>query len=533
MESWRLTNMTTKKIILSNKKDLAFITFFMLLANVISQGIPTLIKVLSDNLTGISVIEIAIIGVCLVFLGFIEYFSNILADKFYFSYTNKIGNELLEKFLKAILNTKSSKIRKYNPDNLLRMATDDINQLKKSIVKEFFISVSTIVSIITLLSFVIHLDYKLAAITIIWYILYFSLSNKLINTISKKRNIERQEYTNVVSYSKDAIYGANDFKYFADYDIFFDKIKKVNNKYNEANVKLMVSSSMSRYLTYIGTFTNIALIMLYKYFFANDVSTGVLLAMFMYTSKYSDLFENILYLKTLIKDNKAMLEPYNEIVNDDIKARLEIDVKINHIKLKNLSINYESKSIVKDFNYEFNAGKIYIISGTSGKGKTSILNSIVNEIDFDGKIFINDKNINEISKETINSKFAYISQNVYLINGTIQDNINLFNIESFDNDIINDILGFPNPDFYLGNSELDKISGGERKRIAFGRLLRCIESKDVILIDETFANLDKENSKKIADSIIDKINEKILIVVSHDDFVKNIFRTDQTEYIEI
>lgn len=131
------------------------------------------------------------------------------------------------------------------------------------------------------------------------------------------------------------------------------------------------------------------------------------------------------------------------------------------------------------------------------------------------------------------SIFAYISQNVYLINGTIQDNINLFNIESFDNDIINDILGFPNPDFYLGNSELDKISGGERKRIAFGRLLRCIESKDVILIDETFANLDKENSKKIADSIIDKINEKILIVVSHDDFVKNIFRTDQTEYIEI
>ncbi|MBR3813576.1 MAG: ABC transporter ATP-binding protein [Spirochaetaceae bacterium] len=525
--------MTSKKIILSNKKDLTIITFFMLLANIISQGIPTLIKVLSDNLTGISIIKITIIGIGLIFLGFIEYFSNILADKFYFSYTNKIGNELLEKFLKALLNTKSSKIRKYNPDNLLRMATDDINQLKKSIVKEFFISVSTIVSIITLLCFVIHLDYKLAILTIIWYLLYFSLSNKLINTIYKKRYVERQEYTNIVSYSKDVIFGANDFKYFANCNLFFDKIKKINNKYNEANVKLMISSSMANYLTYIGSFTNIALIMLYKYFYANDVSTGTLLAMFMYTSKYADLFQNILYLKTLIKDNKAMLEPYNEIIADNTDTKLKIDKQINHIVLKNLSINYEGKSIVKDFNYDFTVGKIYIISGTSGKGKTSILNSIVNEIDFNGEIFINNINSNKISKECINDRFAYINQNVYLINGTIQDNINLFNTEPFNNLIVKNILGFSNPDFYLGNSEIDKISGGERKRIAFGRLLRCIELKDVILIDETFANLDKENSQKIATSIIDKIDEKILIIVSHDDFIKNIFRTDQTEYIEI
>lgn len=526
--------MTPKKIISSNKKDLILITFFMLLANIISQGIPTLIKVLSDNLTGISIFEITIIGIGLIFLGFVEYFSNILADKFYFSYTNKIGNELLEKLLKTILNMKSSKIRKYNPDNLLRMATDDINQLKKSIVKEFFIFVSTFVSIITLLCFVIHLDYKLAIVTIVWYVLYFSMSNQLINTIYKKRNVERQEYTNVVSYSKDAIYGANDFKYFANYNIFFDKIKIVNNKYNEANVRLMISSSMANYLTYIGAFTNIALIMLYKYFFANDVSTGTLLAMFMYTSKYSDLFQNILYLKTLIKDNRAMLEPYNEIVTANVDGKSKIEGNINHIILKNLSITYESKSIIKNFNYEFNSGKIYIISGTSGKGKTSILNSIVNEIDFSGEIFINNININTIPKESLNSKFAYINQNVYLINGTIQDNINLFNEASLnDNLIIKDILNFSNPEFYLGNSEIDKISGGERKRIAFGRLLKCIETKDVILIDETFANLDKENSKKIASFITANIEEKILIVVSHDDFVKNIFRTDQTEYIEI
>lgn len=252
-------SISTKKIIMSNKKDLFKITVFMLLANVITQGIPTLIKVLSDKVGEFSIKYVLCISLFVIILGFLEYLSNILADKYYFIYTNNIGNQLLEKLLKAVLRLKSSQLREYNPDNLLRIATDDIVQMKNSIVKEFFISISTIISVIILFIFVVNLDYKLAAITFVWYIGYYYISNKIISSISKKRSIERQNYTDVVSYSKDIIYGTNDFKYFANFNSLFNNIKNTNNKYNESNVKLMVTSSMARYLTYIGSFTNMGL----------------------------------------------------------------------------------------------------------------------------------------------------------------------------------------------------------------------------------------------------------------------------------
>lgn len=526
-------SISTKKIIMSNKKDLFKITVFMLLANVITQGIPTLIKVLSDKVGEFSIKYVLCISLFVIILGFLEYLSNILADKYYFIYTNNIGNQLLEKLLKAVLRLKSSQLREYNPDNLLRIATDDIVQMKNSIVKEFFISISTIISVIILFIFVVNLDYKLAAITFVWYIGYYYISNKIISSISKKRSIERQNYTDVVSYSKDIIYGTNDFKYFANFNSLFNNIKNTNNKYNESNVKLMVTSSMARYLTYIGSFTNIAIILLYKYFFATDITTGVILAMYMYTGKYADVFENFLYLRTLVKDNRALIKPYNDLLDASFNNGIELNSNINAITLKNLNISYSGKDIVTDMNYSFLKGKIYVISGESGKGKTSILNSIVNEIDFKGAVYINDKNIDEYSRESISSKVAYLNQNVYLINGTIKENIYLFNKENENDKKIFDNLGFSDLDYYLGNSEIDKISGGERKRIEFSRLLRCIREKDVILIDETFANLDKENASKIASYILNHKDQKIIVIVTHDDYIKNLFRTDQTEYVNI
>ncbi len=199
--------MSILKLILSKKKELLLITTFMLIAQLLSQGIPTLIKFISDNFLESPPAIILLLAGGLVTAGFVQYFSDYFADKYYWKFTNGIGLELLREFLMVVLNSSKQVFSKMSPNELSRMATSDIQQLKEAIIKQYFISISTLIKVITLLAFVLLLDYTLGIITILWYILFYFLSKKLIDKIAKDRISERTNYTEVIALAKDAVYG--------------------------------------------------------------------------------------------------------------------------------------------------------------------------------------------------------------------------------------------------------------------------------------------------------------------------------------
>ncbi|WP_029410873.1 ABC transporter transmembrane domain-containing protein, partial [Treponema pedis] len=191
--------MSIFKLMLSKKKELLIITIFMLIAKLLSQGIPTLIKFISDNFFNTPYLIILSVAGGLVSAGFVQYLSDYFADKYYWKFTNGIGLELLREFLKIVLNSKTQVFSKMSPDELSRMAASDIQQLKEAIIKQYFISISTVIEVVTLLSFILLLDYKLGAVTIVWYIFFYFISKKLVDKISKNRITERSNYTEVMA----------------------------------------------------------------------------------------------------------------------------------------------------------------------------------------------------------------------------------------------------------------------------------------------------------------------------------------------
>ena len=241
--------MSIFKLILSKKKELLIITLFMIAAQLLSQGIPTLIKFISDNfLDSPPLIVLALAG-GLTAAGFVQYFSDYFADKYYWKFTNGIGLELLKEFLMIVMNSKTLVFSKMSPDELSRMATSDIQQLKEAVIKQYFISISTVIKVLTLLLFVLLLDYKLGLITILWYIIFYCVSKKLVDKISKDRINERANYTEVMALAKDAVYGNFDLKYYASYEGFFKHLEKINKKYISSHISLMLTGSQSRYLS--------------------------------------------------------------------------------------------------------------------------------------------------------------------------------------------------------------------------------------------------------------------------------------------
>ncbi|MCD7723830.1 MAG: ATP-binding cassette domain-containing protein [Clostridiales bacterium] len=187
------------------------------------------------------------------------------------------------------------------------------------------------------------------------------------------------------------------------------------------------------------------------------------------------------------------------------------------IKLENITKEYD-RTILNNINFNFEYGKIYLIKGVSGCGKTTLLN-ILGLIDSDylGK-YVWD-NVQQITdKSVVRDKIGYIFQNSLLIsNMTVMDNllfikndITLIHNYSQQLDIDNLLKKYPN-----------ELSGGERSRVSIVRAL--LSNPQLILADEPSASLDNDNSIKLA-KIFAKIstNNNIIIISTHEDCFDNI-----------
>lgn len=178
------------------------------------------------------------------------------------------------------------------------------------------------------------------------------------------------------------------------------------------------------------------------------------------------------------------------------------------IELRSICKKFDDKVIFNDLNYKFNKNKLYVLSGESGIGKTTLLNIIFGyDNDFQGSCLI-DKDI----------KVAYMFQDDLLFsNITVLENLKLFylanhnDLDLFSNCVesviskigINDLL----------NKKVQTLSGGEKQRVKLAQIL--LINPEVILFDEPISNLDKLNIEKIC-SLIDSISsERTMIIVSH------------------
>ncbi len=195
-------------------------------------------------------------------------------------------------------------------------------------------------------------------------------------------------------------------------------------------------------------------------------------------------------------------------------------------EVQNLSFAYDEKEILKDFNAVFTKGKMIGIHGASGSGKSTLLKLLMRFWDTDkGEIKISGENVKNLNTENLRSMISYITQETYIFNGTIAENISLgadcFIIEeiegaarkaSLHDFIISLPHGYETKTGELGSS----LSGGERQRIGLARAF--LYDAKFMLLDEPTSNLDSLNEAVILKSLKDEKNkdpDKTMVLVSH------------------
>ncbi|WFA99669.1 ATP-binding cassette domain-containing protein [Campylobacter coli] len=196
---------------------------------------------------------------------------------------------------------------------------------------------------------------------------------------------------------------------------------------------------------------------------------------------------------------------------------------IARIEFKQVDFAYENpyKSVLKDINFEFNKGEILALVGTSGGGKSSIINLLMRFYDKQkGEILLNDLDISEFSIESLHDRLGLVTQNIYLFNDSFAENV-AYSEEPNKEKIIKALKLANAYEFvqemggiYAEIKEHGKnLSGGQKQRIAIARAL--YKNPDLLIFDEATSALDNESEKAIIETIENLKKDRLVLMIAH------------------
>lgn len=252
-----------------------------------------------------------------------------------------------------------------------------------------------------------------------------------------------------------------------------------------------------------------------------------LLIIYMYRYQASDVFRNAINIYEQITRFNFSIDRLYGLIDGEKYSKEKFgkkSVKLSgNILVKNLFFSYGENEVLKDVSFEIKANTTVGFVGKSGQGKTTIFNvlSKLYTVD-DNMIFYDGIDINELSEKTLRDSISEITQNPYIFNMSIKDNLRIVNSNLTEKEMIkvckmcelhNFIMTLPQQyDTLIGENGIT-LSGGQRQRLAIARSI--VKKSNIILFDEATSSLDNETQNYIQDSINKLSNKYTILIIAH------------------
>ena len=217
------------------------------------------------------------------------------------------------------------------------------------------------------------------------------------------------------------------------------------------------------------------------------------------------------------KANEALSSPVMKIDGE------EFTPDTMNLTMKNVDFSYAEKKIIDNISFEIPEKTQTAFVGPSGGGKTTLTQLLARFWDVDkGSVTLGGTDVRDYSYDSLMKNFAFVFQNVYLFNDTIENNIRFGKPDASREEVIeaakkaccHDFI-MELPDGYatvIGEGGAS-LSGGERQRISIARAI--MKDAPVIILDEATANVDPENEQKLIDAVDALTKEKTIIMIAH------------------
>lgn len=343
----------------------------------------------------------------------------------------------------------------------------------------------------------------------------------------KNASIHQKAQDSIVENTIEFLRGMQTIKAFKQEGVSVQGIRKAYKNHKDVNIKIELENCPYNCLhQFVLKAASVGIIAVSAYLtYTRKMDVNIMLMMDMFSFVMFSQIEPLSNAIHVIEVVNKTLDKLEKIEKADIidKDGQNIELKRHDIKFSDVCFSYDKKQILNNISFYIPEGSTTAIVGPSGSGKTTICNLIARFYDVNsGVITVGDKNIKDITCDSLLKNISMVFQKVYLFNDTIKNNILFGNPNASDNEVINAaikahchefISKLPNGyDTIIGDGGAT-LSGGEKQRISIARAI--LKDSPIIILDEATASVDPENEHLIQNAISSLTKGKTVIVIAH------------------
>ena len=512
-------------------KKLYMLMFVVVISGILQAVVPLSIKLLTDdfitkqNLKGFIIAGIGFFS--LVIISTLAIYSfYVFGGKLEYQVSKEIRKSVFERIEKFSL----TNIKKYETGELISRLTSDVQKLSEVFSWGVIDACHSMIVLLISISIMLYLSYTLTLMLFLIlpaiYIVTVIFQKNILKFQRKVRDYNSKiirSYTESLSYIKTIkALGIEDKKK--------KEFKAYNEKYRKYNLlSILISAIFVPIVMFVASigvgfafnFSSISVM-------RNVMTYGAFLSFLTYSFQIFEPFKMLAQIFTDLKSAQASAERVFQILyeEDEILEEEESDLDFEgNIKFENVSFHYfdDDKLILKDFNFEIKNGESVAFIGSTGSGKSTIVNLICKFYNpTSGGIYLDGINYRNIDKTCLYNNLGYVLQQPQLFSISIKENIKFGNENATDEEILKvcNLLGIdefisklPNGiDTVIGETGYN-ISGGQKQLISFARAL--IKNPKLLVLDEATSSIDTETEKIIQNKMKDILKGKTSIIVAH------------------
>lgn len=506
------------KLVKSYKKEFVLVVLASIVSLICNLAFAYISKELINAAVGKTNFNLWVIVVAIIIISVTKPFGTYLVNKSSYNF----AKSFMIDYRKSIIDSYVLNEGEMLSSDFLNTVNQTTTKLKDMFVMPFLKNIRYAILFIGASIYLLYINKIIFLIIVVCSVLPLIIPQIFNKKNQKLRMDSIGENEQFIAKSKEITDGFETIKSFGIEDKIinlFEKLNKTNQKKlflaNRFNVFHMVFSF------FISMFGIVSALVTATYLSSKGLITAGEIGAIIQLSNYiidpvTTIPANVISIKSVEMEMKRidkMIAKKN--TNSKEREKFKLD---NQISIKDLSFKYGDNEVLKGISLDLEKGKKYAIVGESGSGKSTLANILLRRLDYEnGSVKFDDTELKCIDEDDFYSNISLVSQNVFLFNDTLKNNVCLYNDYSqsdFErsieksklNSVIEDLEEKENT--VLGEYGTS-LSGGEKQRVSISRAL--IKNSSFVIMDEATSSLDIKTARAIENTLL-SLNQTVLVI---------------------
>lgn len=507
-------------------KIISIISGCLLISTVLNLCVPLLSRrIMDDGFIGGNKELLIKLVLCSLMVYLVISVIDIIKEKNRINISAKIQYSLSEQAFSHLMKMKASYFNNKNYAEILNNINVDIGNMTSIADEGVFFVVTQAFSMTGGVIGLFILNWRMTILVL----LFIPIKYVVMKKFAKQRKKVMDDFINdsqkYARWFGDTIGGVREVKLFGILKYKHAEFSQKQSKVVERQKKLNILSQWNNIIdtTLVQILVTVIYIIGANLVFKFQLSVGSVFAFITYSAYVTGPISAILNIGYLLSGIIPSTKRYYEFMNlqeETDKGKL-IKPEFGNLKLEEVFFSYETdKPILTDVNIEIPKGSKTVLIGKNGSGKSTIINLLTRMYEpTAGQIKLKGVNIFEITLESYRNMISVVSQQIYLFNDTIRNNICIYKkvsdevIETACKDSgLEDFLKEVSLDYVVGQNGA-MLSGGQKQKIALARAL--VHDKPIIIFDEVTSNTDVYSEHQINGLLHTRLKEKTVIIITH------------------